>query len=82
MLENAGTKPEEWEAQLQEMAHEHLEGAEESQVAQSHGKDSPFGADVTVRDTPPKKRSWLGGKAADKAAKPTGKLQQPPMMAS
>jgi len=68
----AGTRPRQWEAQLQDVAKEHLDGRNGARgSADSADSETPYGADVTITKTKEKKQSWLGG---DKSARPTGDL--------
>lgn len=74
----AGTRPSQWEGQLQDLAKEHMGGVDGARSRSEADPDSPYGADITITEPAQqkkKKKSWLPGfgKSGAGAAKPTGK---------
>ncbi len=72
----AGTRPSQWEEQLQDLAKEHMGSVDGARSRSEADPDTPYGADITITEPAPKlkKRSWLSGigKSGPAAPKPTG----------
>ncbi|CAL8466123.1 g5659 [Coccomyxa elongata] len=72
---STGTRPSQWEEQLQDLAKERMGGVDGARSRSEADPDSPYGADITITEpAQKKKKSWLAGigKSGPAAAKATG----------